>query len=157
MSFCIFVYKNDIIKIKIIIDIHTEDFMKKQAYLPIVLVIFYVISIMAIMALLDEKNLQIKLIFLATSLALISFSSLLKLTNRIYWLTSYDYEDYKKMPVTERMDISSKYSKLIAYINGVLCIYLLISIYFNINVFVDVILFIISILLMCFTNINKIK
>lgn len=157
MSFCIFVYKNDIIKIKIIIDIHTEDFMKKQAYLPIVLVIFYVISIMAIMALLDEKNLQIKLIFLATSLALISFSSLLKLTNRIYWLTSYDYEDYKKMPVTERMDISSKYSKLIAYINGVLCIYLLISIYFNINVFVDVILFIISILLMCFTNIKKIK
>lgn len=131
--------------------------MKKQAYLPIVLVIFYVISIMAIMALLDEKNLQIKLIFLATSLALISFSSLLKLTNRIYWLTSYDYEDYKKMPVTERMDISSKYSKLIAYINGVLCIYLLISIYFNINVFVDVILFIISILLMCFTNIKKIK
>ena len=101
---------------------------------------------MAIMALLDEKNLQIKLIFLATSLALISFSFLLKLTDRIYWLTSYDYEDYKKMSVTERMDISSKYSKLIAYINGVLCIYLLVSIYFNINVFVDVILFIIFIL-----------
>lgn len=157
MSFCIFVCENDIIKIKKIIDIHTEDFMKKHAYLPIILVIFYVISIMAIMALLDEKNLQIKLIFLATSLALISFSFLLKLTNRIYWLTSYDYEDYKKMSVTERMDISSKYSKLIAYINGVLCIYLLVSIYFNINVFVDVILFIIFILLMCFTNVNKIK
>lgn len=131
--------------------------MKKQSYLPIALVIFYVISILAIMTLLDERNLQIKLVFLATSLALIIFSILLKVTQRVYWLTSYDYEDYTKMTETERLDISSINSKLIADTNILLCIYIFISIYFNLNIFIDVLIFLLCILFMCFTDPMKLK
>ncbi len=131
--------------------------MKKQSYLPIALVIFYVISILAIMTLLDERNLQIKLVFLATSLALIIFSILLKVTQRVYWLTSYDYEDYTKMTETERLDISSINSKLIADTNILLCIYIFISIYFNLNIFIDVLIFLVCILFMCFTDPMKLK
>ena len=131
--------------------------MKKQSYLPIALVIFYVISILAIMTLLDERNLQIKLVFLATSLALIIFSILLKVTQRVYWLTSYDYEDYTKMTETERLDISSINSKLIVDTNILLCIYIFISIYFNLNIFIDVLIFLVCILFMCFTDPMKLK
>ncbi len=131
--------------------------MKKQSYLPIALIIFYVISILAIMTLLDERNLQIKLVFLATSLALIIFSILLKVTQRVYWLTSYDYEDYTKMTETERLDISSINSKLIADTNILLCIYIFISIYFNLNIFIDVLIFLVCILFMCFTDPMKLK
>ena len=131
--------------------------MKKQSYLPIALVIFYVISILAIMTLLDERNLQIKLVFLATSLALIIFSILLKVTQRVYWLTSYDYEDYTKMTETERLEISSINSKLIADTNILLCIYIFISIYFNLNIFIDVLIFLLCILFMCFTDPMKLK
>lgn len=131
--------------------------MKKQSYLPIALVIFYVISILAIMTLLDERNLQIKLVFLATSLALIIFSILLKVTQRVYWLTSYDYEDYTKMTETERLEISSINSKLIADTNILLCIYIFISIYFNLNIFIDVLIFLVCILFMCFTDHMKLK
>lgn len=131
--------------------------MKKQSYLPIALIIFYVISILAIMTLLDERNLQIKLVFLATSLALIIFSILLKVTQRVYWLTSYDYEDYTKMTETERLDISSINSKLIADTNILLCIYIFISIYFNLNIFIDVLIFLVCILFMCFTDHMKLK
>ena len=134
--------------------------MKKQSYLPIALIIFYVISILAIMTLLDERNLQIKLVFLATSLALIIFSILLKVTQRVYWLTSYDYEDYTKMTETERLEISSINSKLIADTNILLCIYIFIifiSIYFNLNIFIDVLIFLVCILFMCFTDPMKLK
>ena len=136
---------------------HPKEFMKKQSYLPIALVIFYVISILAIMTLLDERNLQIKLVFLATSLALIIFSILLKVTQRVYWLTSYDYEDYTKMTETERLEISSINSKLIADTNILLCIYIFISIYFNLNIFIDVLIFLVCILFMCFTDPMKLK
>ncbi|MEG0329825.1 MAG: hypothetical protein RR602_09700 [Longicatena sp.] len=130
--------------------------MKKRINLPFILIILYIIFFLAIMALLDNKNMQIKLILLLTCIGFLIFSILLKLTGKIYWLTSFDYDDYKNMSLSERSDISSKYAGNIFFPNSLFCIYQLISIYFHLNIILDVLIFTFCLLIMCFTKVGNI-
>ena len=117
----------------------------------ILLIVVYIILFIVVIALLHERNLQIKLILLITSLTFIVFSRLLRCFGKVNWLSSYDNEEYKNMTENTRLEIALKYSKIILIPNIILCCYLIVSFYLNINIFVDVI----CLLSMCTWKIDK--
>lgn len=123
--------------------------MKKNTLL-ILITAFYIACFIGVMSLLNEKNLQIKLVFFVTCLYFYIFSKLLKRTGNVYWLAGFDYEDYKKMSLDERFEISSKYAKDITVPSFMFCIYQLVSLYLHINTIIDAVIFFICLLLMCF-------
>ena len=88
------------------------------------LILLIAVYIILFIALLHERNLQIKLILLITSLTFIIFSKLLRCSGKVNWLTSYDNEDYKNMTENTRLEIALKYSKIISIPNIILCCYL---------------------------------
>lgn len=122
---------------------------KNRSISLILLIAVYIILFIAVIALLHERNLQIKLILLITSLTFIVFSKLLRCSGKVNWLTSYDNEEYKNMTENTRLEIALKYSKIISIPNIILCCYLIVSFCLNINIFVDVICFLICLLTMC--------
>ena len=123
--------------------------MNKNRSISLILLI--AVYIILVIALLHERNLQIKLILLITSLTFIVFSKLLKCSGKVNWLTSYDNEEYKNMTENTRLEIALKYSKIISIPNIILCCYLIVSFCLNINIFVDVI----CLLSMCTWKIDK--
>lgn len=127
--------------------------MKKNTVL-FILIASYCIAFMIIMALLDEKALQIKLVLLITSLFFVFFSRILKNTGKINWLTNYSYEDYEKMSSELRLEIASEFAKKIAFPNFLFCSYQLISICFCFNIFIDILCFLICLFIMCFKKVK---
>lgn len=125
--------------------------MKKKYNLLILLTFFYLVCFICIMSLLNDKNLQLKLVFFITGLYFYIFSRLLKATGNVYWLTAFNYEDYKKMSSNEQFNMASQYAKSIAIPNCLLCIYQLISVCFHLNMLIDIVIFIVCILSMCFS------
>ena len=61
---------------------------KNRSISLILLIAVYIILFIAVIALLHEQNLQIKLILLITSLTFIVFSKLLRCSGKVNWLTS---------------------------------------------------------------------
>lgn len=96
-----------------------------------------------------SPDVAIKIIFIICSLYMILLSFIIYKKERVYWITTYSYEDACEMDQKERKRICFRMFKTFGIVFGILIIYLLVGFLLKISFIADIIIFVVAVIIAC--------
>lgn len=115
----------------------------------IILFCFMMLFILFSVAVLSKhysEHIVVKLIYLDICIVMFIISYIIKKKERIYWITSYTYNDAKNMEPEKRKIISNRFFSVFGKTMGILIIYLIIGLAINTSFILDTVIFVIGVL-----------
>jgi hypothetical protein len=131
-----------------------SDYYEKKTYKSFI-IIFIIMIFSSLLPIFTNNyfklssSVSIKLMFLIMNFCLIIISYIIYKKERVYWITSYDYETACNMTSEERKSIGKKLFRSFRICFGISTIYIFISLIIGTSVLVDSIVFIVSVVAAC--------
>ncbi|MBF4691932.1 hypothetical protein [Fusibacter ferrireducens] len=121
---------------------------EKETYKSLILLLLYMIILIVLgggfLSHRFTQEIALKIAFIHSDFVIVFLAYIIKIKERIYWITTYSYNDAKFMEPVQRKHIGDAFFKKVVRILGVVIIYMILGLVLKTALILDVAFFALS-------------